>query len=472
MKADICVIGAGSGGLSIAAGAAQMGAKVVLLEKHKMGGDCLNYGCVPSKALLAASKYAHNSRKASLFGIHNSKTEVNFQSVHDHIQDVIGQIAPHDSVERFESLGVKVISGAGKFIDHQTVAAGDQVISAKKIVISTGSSAFIPPIKGLNSVKYLTNETIFNLTQCPEHIIIIGGGPIGIEMAQAMVRLGAKVTVITDGSIMPKDDPELVQIVRQTLISEGINLVEHAKVDEIINQKDKILVKSIKDSKAQDIKGSHILIATGRIAALDGLDLECAGIGYTPRGIKVDNRLRTSNKNVYAIGDCIGSYQFTHVAGYHAGIIVRNILFKMPAKVDMRATPWVTYTDPELAHVGMDEDEARKKHGDSIRVLRWSFKENDRAVADRRTEGLLKVIVAQNREVLGASIVGYGAGEQILPWVYLVQNRQKINAMTGIIAPYPTLSEVSKRISGQYFTPALYSDKTRFIVKMLMKLPF
>jgi len=461
---DICIIGAGSGGLSLAAGAAQLGASVTLIERGKMGGDCLNYGCVPSKALLAAGKVARTFREARKFGITSQEPNIDFKAVHDHVHDVMAQIEPNDSQNRFENLGVYVIREEARFVDKHTLQAGNKLIKAKYIVVATGSSAFIPPLPGLDKTPYLTNETIFDLTECPKHLLIIGGGPIGIEMAQAHRRLGAEVTVITGHSILPKDDPELVEVVKKQLFQEGIKILEDSSVEKVAKTSDGITVTT----KTCTLKGSHLLVATGRRANLEPLNLKAADIACTPLGISVNPRLQTSQKHIYAMGDCIGGYQFTHVAGYHAGIIIRNILFKLPAKTNFSAVPRVTYCDPELAHVGLGNKEALARFPDAV-TLRWPFAENDRALAERASEGLIKISAKKNGEILGVGIVGKNAGELLLPWIMAVKEKKKVADIATLIAPYPTFSEVSKRAAGSFFTPKLFSPRTNRIVRFLMK---
>jgi pyruvate/2-oxoglutarate dehydrogenase complex dihydrolipoamide dehydrogenase (E3) component len=470
MKADIAIIGAGSGGLSVAAGAAQLGAHVVLVEKHKMGGDCLNYGCVPSKALIAAAEAAQTVRSAGRFGVNGHEPEIDFLKVNGHVHGVIGAIAPHDSVARFRGLGVDVIEAEAKFIGPATITAGGREITARRFVVATGSRAFVPPIPGLKDTPHLTNETIFDLTEAPGHLLVIGGGPIGLELAQAHRRLGSKVTVIEAMSILPKDDNEAVAVVRERLTAEGIRIIEHVKVDRVTREGNAVAAMVGSGGKAQWIEGTHVLVATGRRPNVAGLDLEAAGIAYTPAGIKVDRRLRTTNKRVFAIGDVAGGFQFTHMAGYHAGIVIRNALFNLPAKVDYRAVPWVTYTDPELAHVGLSEA-AAKERDPAAKSVTWLFAENDRAQAERATEGFIKVVAGNGGLIVGATIVGRHAGELILPWVLAVQKRLKIGDMASIIAPYPTLGEVSKRVAGAWYTPKLFSNRTRKIVSWMQRLP-
>ncbi len=469
IQADICVIGAGSGGLSVAAGASQMGAKVVLLEKGKMGGDCLNYGCVPSKSLIAAGHAADTVRHAGRFGVNGHEPEVDFLGVRDHVRNVIAAIAPHDSVERFEDLGVTVIQSAGSFTGPGEVMAGDTRIKAKRFVIATGSSAAVPPIPGLDQVPFLTNETVFDLAERPDHLIVIGGGPIGAELAQAQRRLGARVSLLEMFTVLGKDDPDVTAFARKRLVEDGIEIHEGIAIKEVVQQGNGVAVTIEENGETKQLVGSHLLVAAGRKANVAGLNLEVAGVAYSPKGIEVDERLRTTNKKIFAIGDVAGGYQFTHMAGYHAGIVIRNALFKLPAKVDYKAVPWVTFTDPEVAHVGLTEAQAREQYGDKVRALKWSFAENDRAQAEQATEGLVKVVVGARGKILGASIAGLHAGELLQPWVLAISQGLKIGAMANIIAPYPTLGEVNKRVAGSYYTPSLFSERTKKIVRFLLR---
>ncbi len=469
IEADLCVIGGGSGGLALAAGAAQMGAETVLIEAGKMGGDCLNYGCVPSKSMIAAGHAADVVRHAGRFGVNGHAPEVDFKGVHDHVHGVIAAIAPHDSVERFEGLGVTVLKARGKFLSGGELEAGSKRVKARRFAVATGSSPVVPPIPGLTDLPFDTNETIFDSQIAPSHLIVIGGGPIGAELAQAHRRLGADVTIVDMGPVLPKDDPEMTALVREQLLADGIALKERVSVRKVEPAGNGVaVVIETENGESARVEGSNILVATGRSANVEGLNLEAAGVDYDKRGIKVDARLRTSNKKIYALGDVTGGYQFTHVAGYHAGIVIQNALFRLPAKVDYKALPWVTYTDPELAHVGLSEAGANEA-GHKVDVLRWSFEENDRAQTERRTEGRIKVVVGKRGKVLGATVVGQHAGELILPWVLAIRQGIKIKAMASVIAPYPTLSEVSKRAAGSYFTPKLFSDRTRWLVKLLSK---
>ena len=442
MMYDLAVIGAGSAGLSVAAAAAQFGESVVLFEKGEMGGDCLNYGCVPSKSLLAAAKAAQAQRSSAHFGVATVEPKVNYAKVMDHVQRVVAHIAPFDSQERFEKMGVTVVRAPVRFTGTFSLEAKGKKYTARRIVIATGSRAGVPPIPGLQDVPYLTNETLFKNRVLPKHLIIIGGGPIGMEMAQAHIRLGSKVTVLEAFQPLAKDDPELTSIILESLKGEGVDIRAQAAIVEIRKSKSGIDV-FLKDDEV--IKGSHLLVAAGRIPNVEGLRLEDAGIAYTKRGITVDQGLRSTNRFVYAAGDVAGGLQFTHVAGYHAGLIIRSALFRLPVKNRTDIIPWVTYTDPELAHVGLNETEARKLYGDAIKVLRWHFAENDRAQAEAKTKGLIKVIVNKKGRILGASIVGPQAGDLIAPWVLAITQKLKISAFANVVLPYPTFSEVGKR---------------------------
>ncbi|SLN38015.1 Mercuric reductase [Pseudoruegeria aquimaris] len=456
IKTDICVIGAGSGGLSVAAGAVQMGAEVVLLEGHKMGGDCLNFGCVPSKALLAAGKHAHAMGTGRPFGVTPVLPEVSYGAAKDHVHRVIETIEPVDSQERFEGLGVKVIREFGRFISESEVQAGDTVITARRFVIATGSGPFVPPIPGLADVPYLTNETLFDLREQPGHLLIIGGGPIGLEMAQAHRRLGSEVAVIEGEKALGKDDPEIAAIALERLRAEGIVIEEGTKAARVSGEAGAITVEA---EDGRRFTGTHLLVAVGRKVNVENLGLEAAGVDYTRQGVTVGPDLRSSNRRVYAIGDVAGGFQFTHVAGYHAGVIIRSILFGLPSKARTDHIPWATYTDPEIAQVGQTEAQARAAHGDALTVVRFPFEENDRAIAEGRTTGLIKVMVVKGRPV-GASIVGTQAGDLIGVWSLAIANKLKMSAVANMIAPYPTLGEVNKRAAGAYFSPKLFENPT------------
>ena len=469
LSVDLCIIGAGSGGLSVAAAAVAFGQRVVLIEKGKMGGDCLNYGCVPSKALIAAAHRAHDMRTSAPFGIRPVEPEIDARAVHDHVHSVMAAIAPNDSVERFEGLGVKVIQAPGRFIGKDKISAGDYVITARYFVIATGSSPLVPSIPGLDETPHYTNETIFEVAEPIGHLIVIGGGPIGLELAQAHSRLGAKVTVLEGLKALGKDDPEMAAVVLDRLRREGLDIREGATVGRVEGTRGAIKVTIGAGDTAQSVEGTHLLIATGRSPNVSDLGLQAAGVAYARAGIKVSSGLVTSNKKVFAIGDVTGGPQFTHVANYHAGIVIRRALFKLPAKVDSGVIPWVTFTNPELAHVGLTEDQARAKHG-KVSVLRWPYHENDRAQAERLTHGHVKAVVTKSGRILGATIVGAQAGELIQMWSLAISQRLKIKAMAGVISPYPTLSEVNKRTAIKYFTSVPGNPLVRKMIGFLSKL--
>lgn len=468
LKPDICVIGGGCGGLSVAAAAAALGVSVVLVERHKMGGDCLNTGCVPSKALLAAARRAELMRRAEPFGVSAPAVDVDFAKVHDHVQRVIAAIAPTDSAERFTGLGVRVIKGHAKFKDRRTVVvSGKYEIRARRFVIATGSTPALPPIHGLDEGPYLTNETVFDLSERPDRLIIIGGGPIGLEMAQAFRRLGSAVTVLEAAAPLAKDDPECAAIVLDQLEREGVVIRSGVRVARVNFVGGRVAVTFEGAGGEETVEGRHLLVATGRKSTTDGLDLDAAGIKFDRAGIAVNKKLKTTNRRVYAIGDvAAGQLQFTHAANYHAGLVIRNALFRLPVKVNNDVVPWVTYTEPELAQTGLTEAQARARKL-KIRILRWPYHDNDRAQAERETHGHIKVITTGKGKILGATIVGAQAGELIAMWTLAIAQGLNVRSLTGIVLPYPTLSEIGKRAAIDYFTPSLTSPWVRRIIAWL-----
>jgi len=465
---DICVIGAGTAGLVTAAGASQLGASTVLIEANRMGGDCLNTGCVPSKALLAAAHAATAYRRAAAFGLTQAPPRVDFAKVMAHVHGVIAAVAPNDSQARFEGLEVRVVRSRARFTGPQEVATGDLRIRARRFVIATGSAPAVPPVPGLAGLPYLTNETIFDLESLPEHLLVMGGGPVGCELAQAFRRLGAQVSLVEMASLLPKDDPELVAPLRRALLKDGVELYEGHKVL-AAEAGDGGIALTIEAAAGQRrLAGSHLLVAAGRQPRVADLGLEAAGIVHSPKGIEVDGRLRTTNRRVFAIGDVVGGPQFTHLAAYHAGIVIRNALFRLPSKADLSALPWVTYTDPEIAHVGLSEAAARARG--PVRLLRWPLAENDRAQAEHLEHGAIKLVATPGGRILGADIVAPGAGEMIHLWTLAVKERLKLGAVAGMIAPYPTLTEIGKRATTNFFMPKLFNDRSRRLVRLLMRL--
>ncbi|OYU38656.1 MAG: dihydrolipoamide dehydrogenase [Pseudorhodobacter sp. PARRP1] len=451
ISTDICIIGAGSGGLSVAAGAAQMGAKVVLIEGAAMGGDCLNFGCVPSKALLAAGRVAQTVRTGTP-GVAGAAPQIDFAAVKAQVAAVIAQIAPVDSQERFEGFGVQVIRAYARFFSPREVEAGGKIIRARRFVIATGSHPMIPELPGLETVPYLTNETIFAQSEQPAHLLILGGGPIAMEMAQAHRRLGCAVTVIARSRVLGRDDPEAAALVLATLHAEGVCVLEGRGIARLRPLPDGL--EAVLDD-GTTLAGSHLLIATGRTPATKALNLAAAGVAFTERGVTVGPNLRSSNRRIYAVGDVAGGLQFTHVAGAHAGVVIRQMLFGLPAKQAV-IVPTVTYTDPELAQIGLTEADARARHPD-VQVLRQEFLHNDRAVTDGKTAGFLKLMLVKGRPV-GVTIVGAGSGELIGLWALAISARLKVGAMAAMIAPYPTRGEISKRAAGAYFSPKLFDN--------------
>jgi pyruvate/2-oxoglutarate dehydrogenase complex dihydrolipoamide dehydrogenase (E3) component len=469
IETDFCIIGAGSGGLALAAAAAAFGQRVVLIEKHKMGGDTLNYGSVPSKALLAAAKRANAMRTASPFGIRSAEPSIDYAGVRAHIKSTIARAAPNASAERFAGLGVRVIAAAAKFVDKSTVVAGDFRITARRFVIATGSSPVIPPIPGLQDVPYFTNETIFDNASPLAHLIVIGGSAIGLELAQAYRRLGSQVTVLDTERALGDEDPELAAVLLTKLYDEGIAIREGVRVTRVAGEQGHTTVEIETADGPERIEGSDLLIVAGRKANVADLGLEAAGIRSTGNGIKVNAGLRTRNRRVYAIGDVVGGPLSSHAAAEHAEVVLWRTLFRLRAKAAGRASPRVVFTEPELAHVGLSETEARAKHG-KIRVLRWPYHENDRAQAERETDGHIKVVTSKRGEILGAGIVGTQAGELIQMWALAISQGLKIKAMTEWVSPYPTLSEINKRAAFRYFATSPSNPYVRKVIALLAKL--
>jgi pyruvate/2-oxoglutarate dehydrogenase complex dihydrolipoamide dehydrogenase (E3) component len=468
LQPDLCVIGAGSGGLSVAAAAAQFGVPVVLIEKGRMGGDCLNYGCVPSKSLLAAAKRADAVRTASAFGVDVIEAQLDHRGIHDHVHGVIAAIAPNDSVERFTGLGVRVIQAKASFLDKNTVEAGRVLIRARRFVIATGSSPAIPPIPGLDEIPYFTNETIFDISERMQHLIVLGGGPIGMELAQAHRMLGAHVTIIDAGDFLAREDPEAVAVITRRMEEGQVMLRSGVRVERVERAVQGLAVHLQMNGDTEIIKGTHLLVATGRKPNFKALGLDRAGIKHSDAGIKVNEQLKTSNRRVYAIGDAVGGAQFTHLANHHAGIVIRNALFRLRPKASAAIIPRVTYTEPELAQVGMTEAEAKKCYR-RLRILRWPFTENDRAQCERDTEGFIKVVTRPNGRILGCTIVGPHAGELIQLWVVAMTKDMKVGELMNFVLPYPTFSEVSKRVALTYYQGTVTKRWLRAIISFLRK---
>ncbi|MEM1106029.1 MAG: FAD-dependent oxidoreductase [Pseudomonadota bacterium] len=472
LKADLVIIGGGSAGLSAAAGAAMLGLNVVLYEKGEMGGDCLNYGCVPSKALLSAAKVAHTVKDAARYGVTTSAPTADWQAVKAHVHGAIATIAPVDSQERFEGLGVTVIREHAKFADKKTVISATTRTRARRIIIATGSTAVVPPIEGLDQVDYLTNETVFSAPEQPSHLIILGGGPIGMEMAQAFNRLGSKVTLVERSSVLGRADAAHAKIAADVLASEGVTFLQGHTAAKIAPVDGGLQLTTEGEGGGATIEGSHLLVALGRRSVLDGLDLEAGGVAHDGRSVTVKDTLRSvSNGRVWALGDVAGDGQFTHLAGWHASVFVRRALFKSPtSKASSLPVPAVTYTAPEVAQIGLTEAEARAEYGDDIKAPHFAFDENDRAIAEGHTSGEAKLIV-RNGKILGASIVGDGAGDIIQMVALAMSNGLKVKDLTNFISPYPTRAEVVKRAASAYFTETVFGPGAKRLVGLLQKIP-
>jgi pyruvate/2-oxoglutarate dehydrogenase complex dihydrolipoamide dehydrogenase (E3) component len=470
LEPDICVIGAGAAGLSVAAAAAAFGVPVVLVEQGKMGGECLNSGCVPSKALLAAAGHAAAFAQAPEFGLGGGPVKVDFARVRDHVHRVIAAAAPNDSRERFTGLGVHVITGTARFKDAATVAVGDELeIKARRFVVATGSSPALPPIAGLAETPHLTNESIFDLGDCPRDLVVIGAGAVGLELAQAFRRLGAAVTVLEAALPLARDDAECAAVVLDALGREGVTIRAGVAVQRIEGTTEKVRVAIGGTDGEEIVEGTHLLVAAGRAPKVADLGLDMAGVKYGAGGIVVDKRLRTTNKRVYAIGDVVaGGPRLTHAANYQAGLVIRHALFRLPVRANYDALPRVTFTEPELAQVGLTEAEARNRNY-RIEVLRWPYHENDRAQAERATRGHIKVITTRRGRILGATIVGLNAGELIATWTLAINHRLNIHAFAATVVAYPTLAEIGKRAAITRFSASLTSPMVRRIIAWLRR---
>jgi pyruvate/2-oxoglutarate dehydrogenase complex dihydrolipoamide dehydrogenase (E3) component len=437
------VIGAGSAGLVVASGSAGLGAKVALIEEDKMGGDCLNTGCVPSKSFLKCAHLAKDIQNSEQFGIHSHIDSVDLQKVMDRVQSVIKDIEPHDSKERYEKLGVDVFSGKGQILDRHTVCIGEKKLTGKNIVIASGSQPNIPNIKGLKSVPYLTNRNVFKLKKLPSHLIVLGAGPIGLELGQGFAHLGSKVTIIDQAArLFPKDDFEVAPLMEEQLQKDGINLILGASIKEIKKDNEDIVVVIEHQSLTREISGDNVLVSLGRIPSSSGFGLENVGIKTDSRGfVLTDKKLRTNIKNIYACGDITGPYQFTHMAGYQASIVVRNTILKLGAKVNYSTVPWTTYTKPEVSHVGYTEPWAK-----SLGIFKESIivdlNDNDRAKSENDIHGFLKLIVGNKGRLIGATLVGEKAGDIIPLATLAIKQKLKPTAFLGLIFSYPTQAEI------------------------------
>lgn len=462
---DVIVIGGGAAGLTAAGGCALFGLKVALIEANEMGGECLNNGCVPSKAIISAAKRAATAREEKRMGVSLTAPQIEWAGVHAHIHGAIAEIAPHDSQERFEEMGCEVIRDYAKVTGKHSVQVAGRTLTAPRIVIATGSGPFVPEIEGLADVPYLTNENLFELTEQPDHLVIIGGGVIGMEMAQSFCRLGSKVTVINPGRPMGRDDADSVAVVVDVMEREGVRFVD-SKAASVEGAPGNI---SVRTQGGDAIEGSHLLVAVGRKARVSGYGLEEIGIELGRNGIKVDARRRTSVKNIYAIGDCREGPRLTHVSGYEGSNVALEIATGLPTKVDWRALPWCTYTSPEVAQIGMTEEEARAQYGDKLTIVKEGFDHNERAIAEGETAGHMKVML-NGKKVLGASIVGEGAGELLLPFTQSITGKSSTFALGSAVISYPTRSEITKAAAFAAWEPTVFGKWPKKYARLVAKL--
>ncbi len=465
---DIGILGGGSAGLTVASGASQFGAKTLLIEKEKaLGGDCLHYGCVPSKTLIKSAHIYHMMKNARRYGLPDVDIKpVDFADIAKRIQYVIGTIQKHDSEERFCSLGVKVKFGSAAFVDEHAVRLNGNIYSAKKWVISSGSSPDVPPMEGIDTTPFITNKEIFSLDSLPKSMIVIGAGPIAIEMAQAFSRLGTKVTVIQrSGQILSKEDKDMADMVMNVLKSEGVTFYLNTAVvrTKESGHEREVVVKG-RDGREVSLKAERLLIALGRRANTDGLGLEGISLNFDKKGIRVDSRMKTNHSHIYAAGDVTGEYQFTHAAGYEGGIVLSNAILHLPRKANYRFLPWCTYTDPELASVGMNEKRA-KEAGIECSVWTEEFRTNDRSLAEGEETGKIKMLLDKKGNPLGVQILGPQAGELVSEWVAVLNGNVKLSALAGAVHPYPTLAEINKRVVGNYFSGKIFSEKVKKTLK-------
>ncbi len=470
---DIGIIGGGAAGLTVASGAAQLGAKTLLIEREEeLGGDCLHFGCVPSKTLIRSAHVYHTMKNAAVFGLPQVEVPpVDFRQVADRIRRVVNRIQVHDSVERFCGLGAKVCFGDPRFKDEHAIELDGQTLSAKSWVIATGSSPVVPPIEGLAQVDYLTNREIFYMDRLPASMLILGGGPIGIEMAQAFRRFGTSVTVIDMApQILGKEDKDMADAVMAALQAEGVVFQLNSAVASVQEAGGrKIVTITDADGQVAKLEAEALLVAIGRAANVDGLGLDAIGVDYTGGGIQVDGRLRTRQKHIYAAGEAIGGYQFTHAAGYEGGLVISNAVFRLPRRADYTHLPWCTYVDPELASIGMNE-KAAQAAGVDYKVWAEPFGSNDRSLAEGQTAGQVKMLLDAREKPLGVQILGPHAGELLNEWVAVFNGKVKLSTLASAVHPYPTIGEINKRVAGSFLAPKIFSDKIRKGLKLFFNL--
>ena len=463
---DLCVIGAGAGGLSAAAAAAALGVSVVLVEKAEMGGEGLAHGCVPAQALIAAAAAANGMRHAGRFGIASGEPRVDFALTLRHVEQVVAAIAPDRRAARFAAMRVKVIRAAARFTARDRCDAGGFAVKARRFVIATGSSPAVPAIPGIELVHALTTESVFDLAALPQRLVVLGGTPAGLELAQAFRRLGAEVTVLDAGPLLPGEDPELAHAALARLARDGVVLRDSVGISRIEPRGAGVRLFLAGPLLEETIDGSHLLIAAGRAPNVEGIGLEAAGVAFDKSGIKTGAGMRTSNRRIHAVGDVTGDGGSSHAARHHAGLALRHALFRRALQADPLLVPRVTFTDPEIAVIGMSEREARENKL-KIDVLRWPFAENDRARTERDTAGLIKVIVGKGGRILGAGIAGKGAGELIGLWALAVSKGLEIGDIAGLVLPYATRGEISRQVAATSHAFALRNPRLPRVLRFL-----
>ncbi len=467
---DIVIIGAGSAGLVAASAAKSMGANVLLIENKKMGGDCLNYGCVPSKSFLKVAHFANKMKAVKQYGIQKVKVDINMSDVMNRVNNIVSEIAPHDSIERFENMGVEVVIGNAKFIDSHHLEIDGKTYSCKNIVIATGSRAYIPPIKGLQDITFETNETIFNLNKQPKHLIVLGAGPIGLEMGQGFAHLGSKVSVVDHSStIFKKDDPKVSDIMKQILINDGVDLYLSFSVDEIkqVGQQIEVHIRNAKEQKV--IIGDTLLVSTGRIPNIEGLEIDRIGLQTNERGyVIVDSYLRTNIKNIYACGDVHGLYQFTHTAGYEASVVVKNALIAPIFKTNYHNIAWITYTVPEVGHVGISKNNSKHAH-----LIKYEYtidiRDNDRNKTDDDRVGFITVLLDYKKRVIGASMVSESTSDLLPILCLMVSQKMKVNTLLNMIYPYPTKASSLQNIALMNFKTSAKPWQKKLLRKVVTR---
>ena len=459
---DLVIIGAGSGGLTAAGFAAQLGAKVALVEKNRIGGDCTWTGCVPSKALLKAAKIAHEVRTASRFGVSVNPPIVEMAKVREYIRQAIQQVYQFEGAEDLRKQGIEVIQGAGRFVDARTIVVGEQLMTSRAFLLTTGARPRIPPIAGLNEVPFVTYEQLFDNDRLPRAMIVVGGGPVGMEMAQAYQRLGARVTLVAD-QLLPKEEPEVREVMQRVFEREGARFV-WGRAKSVGKKGDEIVVATDRE----EARGDLLLVACGRKPTVAGLDLEKAGVRYSESGIPVDDQLRTNVKAIYAAGDVTGGYQFSHFAGWQAFQAARNALLPGSKSGLTGLVPWVTFTDPEVAHVGLTEEQARVKFGENVRVCRWQMSRTDRAICEDDRDGFIKVIAKTNGSLLGATVVNGRAGETITEFIVAIKHNLSISDLAGTIHAYPTYSTAVQQLAAELAIGRTLSGVSGKIIRGLL----